>query len=243
MPDLLQRLILHVVDFVHEEGGDLTKTKLVKLLYLIDLNFYRHFRSTLTQVRWFYHLYGPYAYEIDAVIKATEGYDLQESQFVSRRGRKGFTYRAAVEEDLREILPFDRRQVIHNTLRKWAIEDLNTILDFVYFETPPMKDARPGDLLDFSKIPSATEHAVRVGEGEIPVPHRRMEDLRRRYRESVERRRQGAAQIRIVRPPFDRVYADALKALGNEEKSDLEGFSGKLIDMTDSARHALGEQS
>lgn len=243
MPDLLQRLIVHVADSVHEEGGDLTKTKLVKLLYLIDLNFYRHFRSTLTQVRWFYHLYGPYAYEIDAAIRATEGYDLQESQFVSRRGREGFTYRAAVEEDLREFLPLDRRQVVHNTLHKWAIEDLNTILDYVYFETPPMKDAHSGDLLDFSKVPPAVDRGERKREGEVPIPHRRMEDLRRRYRESVERRRQRTAQIRIVRPPFDRVYADALRALCSEEKSDLEGLSGKPVGMTDSARHALGEQS
>ena len=69
MSDLLQRLIVHVADFVHEEGGDLTKTKLVKLLYLIDLIFYRRFRSTLTQVRWFYHLYGPYSYERTPILE------------------------------------------------------------------------------------------------------------------------------------------------------------------------------
>ena len=48
-----------------------------------------------------------------------------------------------------------------------------------------------------------------------------MEDLRQRYRESVERRRQRAAQIRIVRPPFDRVYAEAIRALSVLNAVDL----------------------
>ncbi len=243
MSDLLQRLIVHIADFVREEGGELTKTKLVKLLYLIDLNTYRHFRSTLTQVRWFYHLYGPYAFEIDSAIRAIEGYDLTESQFLSGRGRKGFAYKATVEEDLHALLPLDRRQVIYNTLRRWAIEDLNTILDYVYFQTPPMKGAHPEELLDFSRVPPAIGGREHKTQREVPIPQRRMEELRQRYRESVERRRQRAAQVRVVRPPLDHVYVEALRLLHSEEKGDLEGLSGKIGDMTQDARQALSEQS
>jgi len=243
MADLLQRLIVHIADFVGEVGGDLPKTKLVKLLYLIDTNFYRYFRRILTEARWFYYLYGPYAHEIDSAIRSIEGYDLAESQFLSRRGRKGFAYKATIEEDLRDILPLDGRQVVYNTLRRWAIEDLNSILDHVYFDTPPMKGARFGEFLDFSKIPPVTARAERERRKEVPIPRERMEELRRRYWESVDRRRQRAAQVSVVLPVFDRVYARAVELLGNEEMSDLEGLRGKSIEITDGARQALSEQS
>lgn len=243
MDDLLQRLIVHVADFVGEVGGDLPKTKLVKLLYLIDTNFYRHFRRILTGARWFYYLYGPYAHEIDSAIKSIEGFDLAESQFLTRRGRKGFAYKATIEEDLRDILPLDSRQVVYNTLRKWAIEDLNTILDYVYFDTPPMKEARFGEFLDFSRIPPVTAHGERERRKEVSIPRERMEELRRRYWESADRRRQRAAQIRVVPPVFDRMYARAVELLGKQERSDLEGLWGKSIEITDGARQALSEQS
>lgn len=105
-------------------------------------------------------MYGPYAHEIDSAIKSIEGYDLAESQVLSRRGRKGFAYKATIEEDLRDILPLDSRQVVYNTLRRWAIEDLNTILDYVYFDTPPMEGGPIWRVPRFLQSPTRESTAV-----------------------------------------------------------------------------------
>lgn len=65
-----------------------------------------------------------------------------------------------------------------------------------------------------------------------------MEELKRRYSESADRRHQRAAQVKVVPPVFDRVYARAVELLGREEVGylDIEGLRGKSIEITDGAR-------
>ena len=52
-----EKLIAAVVTWVVEQGSYVTKTKLLKLLYLFDIEYYRVHRQTFTGFSWkFFHL-------------------------------------------------------------------------------------------------------------------------------------------------------------------------------------------
>jgi hypothetical protein len=59
------RLFAAIVSFVQERGSYVTKTKLLKLLYLFDVEYFRAHRKIFTGLKWkFFHL-GPWAAEYD----------------------------------------------------------------------------------------------------------------------------------------------------------------------------------
>src|SRR4051794_12914777 len=64
----VKQLIPAMVSFINEHDGYVTKTKLLKLLYLFDVEFYRAHRRLFTKFSWkFFHL-GPWAREFDPIV-------------------------------------------------------------------------------------------------------------------------------------------------------------------------------
>jgi hypothetical protein len=63
----LSRVIQAVLSRVHEREGYVTKTKLLKYLYLFDLETYRRTGRALTGFEWIFHLYGPWAPQYDGL--------------------------------------------------------------------------------------------------------------------------------------------------------------------------------
>jgi hypothetical protein len=64
----LSVLVPAVLAYTRQKGGYATKTKLLKLLYLLDIEEYRANHSTLTGFDWVFHKYGPWAQQYDAVL-------------------------------------------------------------------------------------------------------------------------------------------------------------------------------
>lgn len=83
----------YVVQRVREQEGSLSRTKLVKLLYLIDVEYYRRYRETLTGWQWRFHHYGPYAFEFETFLQ-TLPLDVDEAQVSTQTGRRAYAYRA-----------------------------------------------------------------------------------------------------------------------------------------------------
>src|SRR5713101_4873865 len=62
------KLIVAIVTWVVDQESYVTKTKLLKLLYLFDVEYYRVHRQTFTGFSWkFFHL-GPWAAEFDPTL-------------------------------------------------------------------------------------------------------------------------------------------------------------------------------
>src|SRR5260370_29282707 len=81
MNDRIPELIPAVVSYTTEHGGYVTKTKLLKLLYLIDVDFYRVHQETLTGFQWKYFHLGPWTNEFDPILDQLIATDLlQESR-------------------------------------------------------------------------------------------------------------------------------------------------------------------
>jgi hypothetical protein len=65
---VVDNLIPAIVTWIVEHDSSATKTKLLKLLYLLDVEYHRQHRRTFTGFGWkFFHL-GPWAAEYDSAL-------------------------------------------------------------------------------------------------------------------------------------------------------------------------------
>src|SRR4030042_3961436 len=92
------------------------KTRLVKLLYLVEVEHYKHFQKRLTNLRWQFYHYGPYASEIEQVLGSP---DIEEIPFSLRDGRQGSHY-DLVEDEGQSNIPSELRRLIANIVKDWG---------------------------------------------------------------------------------------------------------------------------
>lgn len=118
-------LIPHILR--NSNGKSLSRTKIAKLLYLIDLAWLELYGSTLTGLPYAYHPDGPYCNEIEAAL-----WSLQDEGVV--RLHSG-SYR---DEDV-ACTPIDNIEgkVVHHVVENFASRSLSDLIDFVH-KTPPM---------------------------------------------------------------------------------------------------------
>ena len=151
---VLQELIKHIATRVSEAGGILGTTKLVKLLYLIDVEYYRRHRTLLTGLDWIFYHYGPYALEIPDIIRSLD-IDLPQEDASIGNGRIIHQFKPVYRQGIgiSEVVPASDVMLIEKVIDRWSLENLNKLLSYVYFDTEPMQDAKVSKSLDFDKIP------------------------------------------------------------------------------------------
>jgi len=142
-------LIAYLVARSRERDVTLTQTKLVKLLYLIDVERLASGRPPLTGLDWVFYHYGPYALELPSIIEPLEDRTLTVTGYKDSR-----LYRAAPDAPSGEEWPPATRRQVDQVLRRFAPMELNELLDHVYFHTAPMRDARRGEPLDMARARS-----------------------------------------------------------------------------------------
>jgi hypothetical protein len=150
----LNSLIKAIVFYVKRRDGFITKTKLLKLLYLFDVEYFRVHRQTFTGFEWkFYHL-GPWTAQYDPILDC-----LVESDQLVRRQSSQPDYdtqffEPAQEEAINVALPeLKDEYILKVILDNWGDKSSGEILDYVYFETEPMIKGQRDRLLDFGLIP------------------------------------------------------------------------------------------
>ncbi len=144
-PDL-RSLIAYLVARAQDRGVTLNQTKLVKLLYLIDVERAASGRTSLTGLRWVFYHYGPYALELPDTLEPMEG-----SEVVVDQWNNTTLYRAAPGAPSGDEWPPATRRAVDDIVRRYAALDLNELLDLVYFHTGPMREAVRGEPLDMTR--------------------------------------------------------------------------------------------
>lgn len=153
--ELVRKLLLYIIDQLQDMEAQISTIRLVKLLYLVDLEYYIHHRKTLTEIDWVYHYYGPYFFALDDILRSAS-IDLDAREVETTSG-KGFTFRIFDGQDISKLVEYATEQQINRIIKKWALEDTATILKFVY-DTPPIKSGIRGTPLDFNlAIPQKEE--------------------------------------------------------------------------------------
>ncbi|RAM51033.1 MAG: DUF4065 domain-containing protein [Hapalosiphonaceae cyanobacterium JJU2] len=125
--------------FVYATKGYITKTQLIKFLYLADLYSVKWTGKQLTDLDWRYYRFGPWNEGIDVALNQMNGKEIiQESQYNATYIRP--VNQAAQADDLE--IPLSVKFVLDNIRREWAGSDkVNQLLDYVY-STAPMVEAK-----------------------------------------------------------------------------------------------------
>lgn len=172
-------------------------TRLIKLMYLVEVEYYRHKRLRLTNLDWKFHLYGPYPPALQSVLGDPE---IEISEWKSGRVSKQIMR----DEDsfMNAKADFDLELLLVGVVEEWGNADLNQLLDYVYFETEPMLSAKRGDTLDFStvSIPSSKKLALSLDSAKLAVIRKKVSERAPAYsalRKPVESSRELEENVKI----------------------------------------------
>jgi len=209
----LNNLILAIVSQTLEQGGYITKTKLLKLLYLFDVEYYRVNRQTFTGLNWKYFHLGPWTSEYDSVLNdLVDRAELLRSPS-SRAEHDTEFYKTSRIVPINEALPvFRDENILRGILNTWASKSTGEILDYVYFQTEPILHGERNDLLDFSLIPEEPPQMYRKSSsGKTP---REIKALRQKLEEKKKARAENITAAPTFTPPrYDDEYWQAIEAL------------------------------
>ncbi|NJL61782.1 MAG: SocA family protein [Methylacidiphilales bacterium] len=135
---MLDKLIKY---FVYATKGNITKTQLIKFLYLADLYSVKWTGKQLTELDWYYYSFGPWHEDIDAALGKMNGKEIAvDSNGNATLIRLGS--QASNVEDLQ--LPQSLKLMLDNIRREWAgagQEKIRQLLDYVY-NTAPMLEVK-----------------------------------------------------------------------------------------------------
>lgn len=141
-----------IIHFVHRLPGNLTRTKLVKLLYLLDLAHTKQYGESATGVTYRSYYYGPYSPQILDAIRKLDGYEIQEGSGLSFHGRDFYTYSPG-HNPRRQMLPRLDPKVqgtLNQVIEQFGRFPLENLLNAVY-ATQPFKRTTKGSVIRLSR--------------------------------------------------------------------------------------------
>jgi len=145
-PDL-RSLIAYMHARAEDRGVSLHRTKLTKLLYLVDVECVRGRRAPLTGLEWTFEHHGPHAGEVADTLKSMLDIDLAMPTWKENRLRRG-----APEAPDGNQWPASTKAIVDRVMDRFAARGLDELLDHVYFHTAPMRGAQRGLPLDTSRV-------------------------------------------------------------------------------------------
>ncbi|RJR32585.1 MAG: hypothetical protein C4576_29765 [Desulfobacteraceae bacterium] len=211
----IAELVQYITWLAKEREESLSPLRLVKFLYLADLYHARRNRGkTLTGWRWRFVHYGPFCTEsLHSIEHAVQSGLIVAVPFESKfDDEPHFLYRTEQEKEpaIERALPFYVVGPLKGAVMKWA-GDTYGLLDHVYFETEPMQNVNPGDVLDFSKAKEPEPFA--------PVKMRKLSRTQvSEGKALIAKMREGQKACMISEPEqiYDEIYSEALAFLDGE---------------------------
>jgi hypothetical protein len=211
----IPELVQYITWLASQREEMLSPIRLVKFLYLADLyHAKRNEGETLTGWRWRFVHYGPFCNEaLRAIAVAAQARMIAGIPYASSfDDEQHFLYKteSETEPSIAARLPFYVIGPLQGAVKKWAGDTIG-LLDHVYFETEPMKNVKPGDLLEFSKAKE-------------PEPFREL-NMRRlsntkisQGKALIAKMRENQRECMIAEPPaiYDDVYTEAMEFLDGE---------------------------
>lgn len=212
-PTVEDNLIPAIVTWIAEHDSYATKTKLLKLLYLFDVEYYRQYRRTFTGFGWkFFHL-GPWAAEYDATLNGLIAHGIISEQHSNSSEYDTAFYKPTERVETR--CPFANAKeefILLAVLKQWGTRTTGEILNHVYFQNEPMEAGIRNQPLDFSLI--ATERPAvysRSSSGKSPAEIRK---LRAKFEhQQAERKAKEQQPFTFTRPKYDEEYFEAMAKL------------------------------
>ncbi len=212
MNTALDKLIAAIVALVIDRGGFITKTKLLKLLYLFDVEYYRVYRQLFTGFHWKYYLLGPWTDEYDPLLNKLLERDVLVRTHSRNPDYDTEFYRSAQFVEIKEALPeFKDENLLRVILNTWADKTTGQILDYVYFHTEPMIQGERFKPLNFTLIPEDKPVTyVRSSSGASP---KQIRDVRREFEKRKAESIAKQVSISFTPPKYDDEFFEAMEKL------------------------------
>jgi len=127
-------------------------------------------------------------------------------------------------EELRKLFPLEVTSELKEKIKKYA-HDTAQLLDYVYFETEPMKNVNKGDRLDFSKAQkprlNLTIKTPTLSKEDIKKIKHHVANLGEKFNAAKEKRLMHESQLAKYK---DDKYFQALECFEEEPLPDLIEF-------------------
>ena len=217
MNPLIKNLIHAVVSQAVEKGGYVTKTKLLKLLYLLDVEYYRLHRQTYTGFNWkFFHL-GPWAREFDPLIEELVRTETLLERASTKQEYDAKFFHAAEPRDTSGLFStFADESLLRSVLNTWSEASTGEILDYVYFHTEPMEHGIRNEALDFSTV--SQDKPEKYIRPQSSSSEKEIRKSRRAFQEKLGQQDAQPAKFEFTPPRYDEEFAKALEKI---EATDL----------------------
>ncbi len=154
------------------------QVRTTKLVYLVECGFYGWERKRLTDLNWIFLHYGPWSSTLDKILKEDFRIPPEEEpeagKFIPVHWQPPMFEKPSLKFD-----NLTAESVILTVLDRFAGMPYNELLDYVYFETAPMRNSVRGQALDFSGIHKPTHFVDPVS----LLPLKVFNDLREKFRQ------------------------------------------------------------
>jgi hypothetical protein len=130
-----------------QPGRPLTRTKLVKYLYLCDLKAVEKQGRPLTAINWQSYYYGPFSSEVIAAAEGCDGRTIVERIGSQANGQPYYWYDPIGRKTGEESLGADERSICDAVLDEFAGLPLPQLLARVYDTEPYKNAAKLGDAI------------------------------------------------------------------------------------------------
>ncbi|MFH1230363.1 MAG: type II toxin-antitoxin system antitoxin SocA domain-containing protein [Planctomycetota bacterium] len=156
-------IVAYLLKEAKDRNTPLTKVALIKILYLLEVEYFRYMRHRLTNLEWQFYHYGPYPPKIELILDKNFDLDRQSSKdgkefillFPNQVLEKSLNYNA---------IPLEINGIANEIIDNWAGMPLKDLLNYVYFETEPMQGVKRKDILDFNKIRPIENIRIEISE-------------------------------------------------------------------------------
>lgn len=208
----LSKLISAIVSYVNDRDSYVSKTKLLKLLYLFDVEYYRIHRSTYTGFNWKYYHLGPWTAEYDGVLEGLLANQILTMRRSSDPGYDTEFYRSPEHVDVSQLFSsYKDESILKNILYTWGEKATPEILDYVYFQTEPMQHGERNEPLDFRRIEEQLPQYKRSSSGkkqeEIDAVRQKIKERR-----AVRTGQQDKA-ITFTPPKYDEEFFESMEKI------------------------------
>lgn len=213
----MKKLIRAIICRVQDREGYVNKTKLIKYLYLTDIEHFKLHKETFTGFDWFFYKYGPYASEYNDIyeemkktaeisVRSGDRADL-DTEFISTDERVEFDN---IFENITE------ESIVKRIIDRWATEHLGKMLDYVYFYTLPMEEVNRGEKLNFNKL-LETGMVPKFELTKGTLTKREILELKEKVKVKIAGQKKYAAPEAYFEPPrYDDLYWEEIEKLNND---------------------------